>query len=202
MRDLDVTLFFKFDFELVVYDEIETFKNYKYQKDNVSYDYPFGNRKTKLASKTLLIGGDYDFVDDDYLMSQDYNYDSTTIEFQRSHVCLEPNYWNDIKEIPSQMSKFITSYFNKDPENETQSEHDCDGPEFHKLKYANRVTQSKNIMDEYGEGMIKDMIFHEIELKQSQFQTVTERKSVQFLEFLGELGGLFGTFEIVVAYFG
>ena len=42
-------LFSKYDFELVVYDEIETFKDYDYEKDNITYSYPFGKRKTRLT---------------------------------------------------------------------------------------------------------------------------------------------------------
>ena len=38
-----------YDFELVVYDEIEKFRDY----DHDLFDYPYEERKTKLASFTL-----------------------------------------------------------------------------------------------------------------------------------------------------
>ena len=56
--------------------------------------------------------------------------------------------------------------------------------------------------DEHGLGSVHGKILLEIELKQDQFETVTKRKSTQLLEYLGEVGGLFGTLEIFVAMIG
>lgn len=53
MENLNKLVFDRIEFDIVVYDEIETFKDYKYNKDNVTYTYPFGVRKNKINSVNL-----------------------------------------------------------------------------------------------------------------------------------------------------
>jgi hypothetical protein len=56
-------------FELVLYDEVEYFKNY----NDPEFNYPYSNRKTKLGSFNLEIT-----VPDDY----DYEYIAKSISLQ------------------------------------------------------------------------------------------------------------------------
>jgi hypothetical protein len=86
------SLFSKFDFQLVVYDEIEKFRNY----DDPMFGYPYDDRKIQVNSFTLnptyfqieevsshLL---YEKVPDNYL------YTSQQVNFKKSYVCLESHF--------------------------------------------------------------------------------------------------------------
>ena len=62
-------LFSEFEFELVIYDEVEYFKKYT----NPEFDYPYQKRKTKLGTFSFNI-----LIDED---TYDYNYFSKTVSF-------------------------------------------------------------------------------------------------------------------------
>ena len=65
---LDKEVFQKLDFELVIYDEIEKFKDY----DNPEFNYPYQKRKSNLNSFTI---SNVDFALNDGVFSLlDYQY--------------------------------------------------------------------------------------------------------------------------------
>ena len=55
----------------MIYDEIETFKDSDYKKNNVTYEYPFGVRKNKIDSITFNTLNDV----------EDYEYKSQNLKF-------------------------------------------------------------------------------------------------------------------------
>jgi hypothetical protein len=65
-------LFSEFEYELVMYDEVEYFKKYTHPE----FYYPFQKRKTKMGTFTLDITLDKD--------TYDYDYYSKTVSFQQS----------------------------------------------------------------------------------------------------------------------
>jgi hypothetical protein len=61
----------EFDYELVIYDEVEYFKNYK----DPEFDYPYQERRTKIGNQKFNVS-----INDDL----DYNYESKQIRFRIS----------------------------------------------------------------------------------------------------------------------
>ena len=66
----------------------------------------------------------------DYKNEQDYEYQSNVIKLQKSYVCLQGNYYDDVSNLPSNMYNFILSFFTEDDEN------DCGGKKFDNVKYS------------------------------------------------------------------
>ena len=71
-----------YDFDLVVYDEIEYFRDYK----NPLFNYPYQKRKNKVQS--FSFSADPDRIADDGA----YDYNQLQLKFQTSQVCLQPHY--------------------------------------------------------------------------------------------------------------
>ena len=100
---LNENVFGRLDFELVLYDEIEKFREY----DHPEFSYPYQNRKSKLNSFTLE---NLDFTYDDILMVNDplnYEYSNQAIKFQGSEVCLESHWFKVITDFVPQITGFI-----------------------------------------------------------------------------------------------
>jgi hypothetical protein len=70
----------EFDIELVVYDEVEYFK----QWDDDSFNYPYTPRKTLIGSYKFDITN----------RSIDYEYYKNNIKFDKSLTCLEEPWFN------------------------------------------------------------------------------------------------------------
>ena len=70
---------------------------------------------------------------------------------------------------------------------------------YSKIKYSKDYQSTKTILQDYSKGMIKDKILLEIKLLQDQFETFTERRSTQLFDFFGDIGGVYGIIEVVVA---
>ena len=121
MEDLRKRVFSNLLFEVVAYDEIETFKDADYNENNVSYQYPFGARKSRLASLS------FDPID-----GGDYAYKIEHIKFQRSTVCLDAPFYNDVLSII--------------PSGDDSS---CDGAYYEKIKYSTNSENLKFYMEDY-----------------------------------------------------
>ena len=92
----------KLSFELVLYDEIEKFRDY----DDSQFNYPYQPRKTKLNSFTLD-NSQFEYVDGTYSLL-DYEYPRQDIKFQGSEVCLESHWFDVITDFfPDVKSFFI-----------------------------------------------------------------------------------------------
>lgn len=117
---------------MVVYDEIETFRNF----DDPEFMYPYGQRKNKLYSQTISLVY-YEYEDkNDSVEPLDYTYQSNIIRFQGSEVCLESKYWMDLINLFPQILNFIKVNLFKMEPSETPS---CEGPNFLKVKYSNHI---------------------------------------------------------------
>lgn len=150
-------LFTEFEFELVVYDEVEYFKKY----NNPEFFYPYQRRKTKIGTFSFNI-----LINEVSDSQNYYNYDyvSKSVSFQKSQTCLESNplYLHEdfLESIENSIENFqwsqinfgglvagITKAFggdvNKFEEQPKQKTKDfleeCDGDTYEKLKYLKNI---------------------------------------------------------------
>ena len=78
-------IFSEFDVDLVVYDEIENFRNSNHDQ----FNYPFDKRKTKISSYVFDVKP---------VENQDGNYQIPLeiLSFRQSFACLEPSIFADM----------------------------------------------------------------------------------------------------------
>lgn len=73
---------------------------------------------------------------------------------------------------------------------------------FFKLKYAQTSTVDRLYSASYDEGVVEDRILTEFILKMNSYKTTTKRKSTQFLDFLGSIGGFGRALNVFFVGFG
>ena len=83
----------KVSFDLVIYDEIEKFRDY----DHPDFNYPFQARKTIVNSFTLD-NSMIEYVDGIYSLLN-YEYSRQEVKFQGSEVCLESHWFKVITDF-------------------------------------------------------------------------------------------------------
>lgn len=114
--------FDKLSFQHVIYDEVETFRDSK----DPQFGYPYGPRKTVLdfipMDPTLV------FNDTEGLTTweSNYLYKSNQIKFQDSQVCLQGNFYEDLRELPIEMIDYMIFLF----KGKLNFEKECPGKTF------------------------------------------------------------------------
>lgn len=103
-----------YDFQIVVYDQIEKFREY----DDPQFSYPFDQRKIKANSFTLETTH-FELRDEEhngYVVGAskwpiNYSYMSQKVTFRKSYVCLESHYTSTVVDFyPSVKAFFLKSF--------------------------------------------------------------------------------------------
>ena len=185
------------NFELVVYDEIEIFR----QNTHPEFDYPYGLRKTSLDLTTFDVTSLYwkDEEKTEFEYESDYEYFSNNVKFQKSNVCLQAQYFNDVSSFIPTIGEFIDNVFlNQDVKQKT-----CDGKLFdNKIKYSKQRKFEKNLLDDYGRSVVENRIMYEFMLQLDPFKSNNQRSATQVYDYLGDVGGFQAAFQTIFATFG
>ena len=200
----------EFDVELVIYDEMEHFR----QWNNPLFPYPYSLRKNVLNSYKF----NFDNKDE-----TNYYYFSQVIKFERSNVCLQPHWTNQMMfteefersfyEVVNMVKKhFLPS---NSPSNSTGNtpntkwidpfEDLCDGEFYRKYKFSDNHGESRLFTDYYDPQVVAEdheVIMLELTLKQDSIKTVSERSATEILDFLGDIGGFQGALIMIFMMVG
>ena len=133
-----------FNFQLILYNEVEDFRN----ADDPLFDYPYKNSKNSFSTVAPKLG--------------DKNYDSETVYLQKSVVCLE-DHWMDQLALYKHLYLEFGKYFGV---NHTDSIYPCDSPIL-KFKYGSNKYVEENLNDDDKNTTSKQTIF-ELNLKLSE----------------------------------
>lgn len=155
LEDLQNNYFKLLEFEVVLYDEIETFRDF----DQEQFHYPYGPRKTSLNRATIDIQllafeiqeyGDYEY---------NYEYLSSEINFQQSSVCLESTFYEDFLDLGPTI---VDLFFFMIGQNKDHDRNKCNSNKlFNKIKYSSYTTKEKSLYDDYGRNVVKGKILFE-----------------------------------------
>lgn len=188
-------LFARYNFEYVIYDEVEIFR--EWSEDY--FTYPYADRKTIAA----LINST---IDDS---TANYEFISHEVMMKLSDVCQEGYRENFLEKMFNQVGIILDSFGllpseeEKDEDDEEEEDNKSDREKldellqpckkeehFAKLKYEK--TEAKNkIFDQYFEPLVIDQrILTEFVLKLDKYTTRQTRSSTQLLGFLSKVGGL------------
>lgn len=117
------------DFQIVIYDEIEKFREY----DDPQFSYPYEDRKIQVNSYTLDVEffelKDFEYKFDKVGVTKElinYEYFSQQVIFQKSYVCLESHYMNILLDFIPSVKQLFQKLF-KMPYEQNEN---CDGEEF------------------------------------------------------------------------
>lgn len=148
------TKFDQFDFKVVVYDEVEDFRDY----DHELFDYPYLDRKTQISSQKINIDLDE--------TTYEYTYNIEDIYFQISQTCLEPSPLDQFK-FASNLYKHIVKFWEEKVSNKEDESADifCEGQtSFQKVKYLSSKKNEYNYLDIYEAAYVDDKILYEFRL--------------------------------------
>lgn len=191
------SLFQEFEFELVIYDEIEYFKNYR----DPEFFYPYQQRKTNIGNfvfETKFYG------------YEDYYYfywTQKTVSLRQSEVCMEVAPYDIHSDFSYSLQETLEAYFPSEEEEDIEdggSEFldECLSDSYSKLKYFANKDSYKEYMFYNEEGLFDDIILFEVVLQLDPFKTVSSRISTSILDYLGDLGGFYQALDILVFMIG
>jgi hypothetical protein len=155
--------FQKYDFELVINDEVENFRDY----DHPDFMYPYGPRKNLIES-FMFKAGNFEIDEMSYRINY-LDYDYSKMKFLISSVCLEGSFYESIYEPLPNLYRYLLKLLFKIED--TKPKNDCDGPEFQKLKFSRMNRGVQDFRNSYTHAMMKDKILLEISLELDQFET-------------------------------
>ena len=90
IHKLEEIVYSRVDYELVIYDEIELFREF----NDEQFNYPFQNRKSLIRSQTINPHSEEFDADEKLIEYIPYEYISTQVKFEMSYVCLEGQYYD------------------------------------------------------------------------------------------------------------
>lgn len=178
--------------DLVVYDETEYFR----QSGDPLFDYPYTPRKTKLSTVTFVIPGS----------GKDYNFLSTQLKFHRSSVCLEGGIWDQFFFFRDIVDKLTALFGTEEKKSNANPEKDaCASSFFEKIKFDSESKESVSLWSKYDRDMLADMdyeVFMELSMVQSPTKIISSRSTTQILDFLGDVGGFYGSLVLMLYLIG
>ena len=200
-------LFARYNFEYVIYDEVEVFKDWSEDY----FTYPYDNRKT---IATLINST----IDDS---TANYEYISHEVMMKLSDVCQEGYKENFLEKMFNQVGIILDSFGllpkeeEKDEDDEEEEDNKSDREKldellqpckreqhFTKLKFE-KVQAKNKIFDQYYEPLVIDQrILTEFILKLDKYTTRQTRSSTQLLGFLSKVGGLAACLQLMFGAVG
>ena len=109
IKSINEDIFGSFDLQLVVYDEIEKFRDF----DHPLFGYPFDERKIQINSFTMDTSF-FKVLDNPFYEAEalNYGYTAQQVNFKKSYVCLESHFTNVVVEFFPSVKEFIYKTFN------------------------------------------------------------------------------------------
>lgn len=184
----------QFEYELIIYDETENFRQY----NNELFNYPYEDRRKRVTSFNL------DFINP-YTGPIDYSYPFGHIEYRLSQVCLEANPWDDLSffrsAIPKTLEFFTGTNQVTDKEKTAFRCGSASSTPFEKLVFSDLKDGTKRYLDEYETGVITDRILLELQIAMAAEKLYSERSSSTILDLLGDIGGFNDFMDLIVVWF-
>ena len=149
--------------EIVLYDEIEKFRNY----DHPQFQYPYELRKVALSEFDFNLKLEIPRNGINY----DYDYKDDNVDFRISQVCLESPYYDQInifKAVFNKLKEVWSSNFNSENTSEDSEvlneAFECENEYFQKMKYQNYKAGITTYDENFDKGIITDRILYQLTL--------------------------------------
>ena len=183
-----------FEYDLVLYDEVENFRQY----NEFQFSYPYTARKTRLHQYTF----DFD------TRTEDYSYPTGLIQWRISQICMGGSQFADLAFWDSTTKKAQEILFGIDYETDEeggQEDFECDDETqtgYQKIVFERFGHESKKFLEDYEAGVVEDKILLELQVGMVGFKNVYERSSSSVLDLLGDIGGFNDFMNLMVAWIG
>ena len=184
----------RLDFQLVIYDEAENFRNY----DSPLFYYPYQKRKSYITTLYPIFTTGFNVTNN----PEGYYYPHERIIFQMSYSCLEGNVLDDLA-IWNPLAEKIPEILFGTTAADDDNEYECDnGEPIQKFKYQESSLSTLAYTDDYEIGIINDKILLEIQIGMSSKKTTNVRTTTTALDFFGDLGGFHQSVDFMVFWLG